>query len=90
MSRAIGIPACRPAAFGEAIIEFQLNSICRPVIPSSGGLFSGFQPHTTRVHGRTGVHFLSSPSRRKREKKKKVCQLLRTNGVYCFKMISYI
>ncbi|GBP37551.1 hypothetical protein EVAR_34586_1 [Eumeta japonica] len=51
MSRAVGTAACRPSAFGEAIMEVQLYGMCRPVIPSSGRLFSRFQPHTIRVHG---------------------------------------
>ncbi|GBP53482.1 hypothetical protein EVAR_49669_1 [Eumeta japonica] len=36
--RVVGTPACRLTAFSEAVIEVQLYSICRPAIPSSGGL----------------------------------------------------
>ncbi|GBP37378.1 hypothetical protein EVAR_22840_1 [Eumeta japonica] len=48
-------PRVCPAAFGEAIIEIQLYSIANQIIPTAQGeVFSGFQPHTTRVHGSAG------------------------------------
>ncbi|GBP59833.1 hypothetical protein EVAR_40217_1 [Eumeta japonica] len=64
MSRAVDTPAWRPAAFGEAIVEVQLYTIAEQIIPTSGEVFSGFQPHTTRVHGRAGVRIPSRTSRR--------------------------
>ncbi|GBP79087.1 hypothetical protein EVAR_103512_1 [Eumeta japonica] len=51
MSRIVHTPACRPAAFGEAITVVQLHSVADPVMPSSGGLLSEFQPHTTHAYG---------------------------------------
>ncbi|GBP83196.1 hypothetical protein EVAR_66747_1 [Eumeta japonica] len=39
MSRAVDAFACRPAAFDEAIIDFQLYSIRQPVIPNFRGTF---------------------------------------------------
>ncbi|GBP40782.1 Ubiquinol-cytochrome-c reductase complex assembly factor 2 [Eumeta japonica] len=46
------------------------NSIANPIMFSSGGLFSGFQPHTTHAHWCTGVRMHFLPSRRKRKEKK--------------------
>ncbi|GBP15461.1 hypothetical protein EVAR_9248_1 [Eumeta japonica] len=70
MLRAIVTPECRPAAFGEVIIEVQLH--CRPNYSNFRGKFLvGFGPTISVCTGARVcvIHFL--PPRRKRKKKEK-------------------
>ncbi|GBP95701.1 hypothetical protein EVAR_71221_1 [Eumeta japonica] len=54
MSCAVDTPTCRPAAFGEAITDIKL-ALPTKLLQLQGKVFSGFQPHTARVHGRAVI-----------------------------------
>ncbi|GBP82883.1 hypothetical protein EVAR_59335_1 [Eumeta japonica] len=69
-SRVVDTPACRLAAFGKAIIEFQLCSIDRPKCSNFRGKFLvGFSPTLRLVHA--GVRYAFFTSSLLQDEKKK-------------------
>ncbi|GBP88810.1 hypothetical protein EVAR_57928_1 [Eumeta japonica] len=84
-SRAISTPVCCPAASGNRLLNrLPANSFAEPtmfhfLVFHLWHIFSGFQPHTIRAHGRAGVFYVifTSSSSQKEKKSASVAVVLR-------------